>query len=397
MNKPIGMTGILLWALAVSSAWPGSRAQSGQLTVSPYLDLNGVHDSNVRHTAEQAEADFYLDSTLGVRAGYTAFNLDGRALAFISARSYASATNLDYTVGGERLNLKLGDRDRLVTELSQSYRRLQDSEVDGSQQADGSIASDSVLDASARSRRDVSEVSAALGKDVTDKMEVDGWYRFTSLSYVDHWLMDITEHAVQVETAYRATDKSAMVLTMKGGQQEGDRDDVAAQAYVVRLGMKTRSTDKIGLKGGVGVQSFDRSGRAAEAMSLSYDGTAQWAATDKIMLQTGARNGTQLSSVYVDNGTDYQTLWLGGSYRFTPAMAVVANTIYRKDDYLDPVIVEGQEVNRHDEGVTVRLHADYLAPARFLRVYAELSYQTVDSTVQGYDETMAGLGMELRY
>jgi hypothetical protein len=67
------------------------------------------------------------------------------------------------------------------------------------------------------------------------------------------------------------------------------------------------------------------------------------------------------------------------------------------DNYFDPVLSNETRVDREDKGKSVRVRADYLTPAKFLRVYSEATYETVTSTLDDYDETRISLGVNLQY
>ena len=73
-------------------------------------------------------------------------------------------------------------------------------------------------------------------------------------------------------------------------------------------------------------------------------------------------------------------------------LALSANGTYRLDDYQDPVPQGDQMVDRRDNGTTVAVRADYLIPSMYLRLFAETSYETIDSTVRDYDVARATVG-----
>jgi hypothetical protein len=384
-------------AVAVASGEPGQGIHVGSWAFNPFVEFNGVYDSNINQTPSGTEDDVFLDSALGLRMGYTAFELDFSGLGFLSERSYDQAKDKNFEAAGEILKLKYGARDRTVVEADQSFRTVEDNDPYASEAAVGGVSPDSILDAVSRSRRDINQGGLSFGRNLTDKMELDVGYRFDAIDYHLPELVDLKSQALQIETAHKLTDKTAGLITLKGGVQELESPDESADYYAARLGLKTRGTDKLSFKATAGVQQYNRpAGKDAET-GFNYDGMAQWLATDKMTVQAGGRNGIQLSSLYVDNAAEFSVFWLGATYRVTPAFALSANGVYRVDDYLDPVAFGGRMVNRKDTGEGVRVRGDYLTRAKFMRLFSELTYDMIDSTIQDYDESRVSVGVQLQY
>jgi hypothetical protein len=379
-------------------AAPGQGIHKGPLTVSPYADVSGTYDSNVNKAPANEKEDVFFDSALGLRAGYTTYLFDLNALGFISHRNYADATDKDFGAGGEMLRAKYGNRDQIVLEADQTFRRIEDNDRYANEAAVGGVSPDSVLDVTSRSQRDVNQVGISAGKNITDKLELDAGYRFDDVNYDETSLFDLRNHVGQLETAYRLTDKTAGLLTVKGGLQENLSLDNEAEYYAARLGLKTKGTDKVTFKGGAGAQYYDQANGDSETL-FNFDLVSAWAASDKIVFQAGGRNGAQMSSLYADNGTDYQIYWLGGTYRITPAISTTLSGAYRVDDYMNPVTDNGLTYARSDAGFGGRLRADYQSPAKFLKIYTEASYENMDSNVQNqdYTDTRIAMGAVLSY
>ena len=250
--------------------------------------------------------------------------------------------------------------------------------------------------ASATSRRDVNNVGISAGRNLTDKLQLDIGYRFDDINYDDPTLLDIQNNIGQAEGAYRLTDKTDALLTLLGGIQDNGASD-PANYYISRVGLKTRGTDKVIFKGGVGVQFYERPS-ADDITSFNYDLSASWIATDKITFQAGGRNGTVLSSLYADNGSAYNTVWAGASYKIIPTIVLSGNASFRQDAYLDPVSFEGGTKDRTDKGSGIGGRVDYLTPAKFLKLFTEVQYSNVKSSISPtYDETRVALGLNLQY
>ncbi|MEI8140775.1 MAG: outer membrane beta-barrel protein [bacterium] len=397
MKRTVITAMMCLAIISIANAEPGNGIHAGPWTFSPYANLRETYDSNVDKTPVNKVDDFFLDSEAGLKMGYSAYAIDFSGLGFLGNRNYSDLTDKDFSSGGEILKFKQGTHDTFVIEADQTFRRVEDNDLHGSEAAVLGVSPDSVLDSSSTSRRDINNVGVSVGRNLTDKMVLDVGYRFDDVNYSDPTIYDIQNHIGQAEGAYRLTEKTDSLVTMQAGMQDNGVISDPANYYIGRVGLKTRGTDKVIFKGGVGVQLYERP-IADDITSFSYDLSASWVATEKITLQAGGRNGTVLSSLYTDNGSEYNTVWAGASYRVIPTIILSANASYRQDDYLDPVAVQGGTKDRTDKGSGLGARVDYLTPAKFLRLYTEAQYQNVESTISPtYDETRIMLGMKLQY
>ena len=382
--------------ISAASADPGNGIHAGLWVFDPYVSLDGVYDSNVNKTPSDQKEDIFFNSEAGLKLGYSAYNIDFSGRGFLASRNYTDLTDKDFTQGGEILKFKHGTHDTLVVEADQTFRRVEDIDLHGNEAAVLGVSPDSVLDSSTTSRRDINNVGVSAGRNLTDKLQLDVGYRFDDVNYDDPALFDILNHIGQAEGGYKLTDKTDSFLTLLGGIQDNGASD-SANYLISRVGLKTRGTDKVTFKGGVGAQYFDRSG-ADNAATFNYDLSATWVVTDKINLQAGGRNGTVLSSLYADNASEYNTVWAGGSFLVSRTMILSGNVSLRRDDYIDPVTSARNTQDRVDDGVGVKARLDYLTPAKFMRVFTEAQYQSVDSSVsEKYDETRISLGVNLQY
>lgn len=389
------MMGIAL--ISSAGAEPGSGLHTGPWALSPYANLRETYNSNVGKVSANKQDDFFFDSEAGLRFGYSAYEVDFSSLGYLGTRNYSDMTDQDFSIGGEVMKFKQGTHETLVIEADQTFRRTEDIDLHGSEAAVLGVSPDSVLDSSATTRRDINNIGVSAGRNLSDKMTLDIGYRFDDLNYEDPAVFDINNHIGQAEGSFRLTDKTYSLVTLLGGMQDNGVISDPANYYIGRVGLKTRGTDKVVFKGGAGVQLYERPG-ADDVTSFNYDLSAFWIATDKITVQAGGRNGTVLSSLYADNGSAYDSVWAGVSYRFIPTILLSANASYRQDDYLDPVVVSGETKDRTDKGSGLGARVDYMTPAKFLKLYAETQYQNVESTVAPtYDETRIMLGMKLQY
>ena len=399
MIRNAWMIGIAAALTAVSAAYagPGNNLHFGAWTLIPGVDVGVTHDSNINRSSHDPIDDTYLDSAVDLCAGYSAVDLEGSFMGFAGTRNYMDHTENDYDSAGEVVRVIKGTRDRVRLEADQSFRRVEDVDRYAADVGVGGISPDSALDASTRDRRDINQAALSASRSMTDKTDLDLGYRYDAVTYDDPALYDLTSHGLQMETAYNVSDKSAMLLTLTGQRQEASGADDHATYGSVRAGMKTRGTDRLIFKGGVGVQRFDVPGNSGlDSTSMNVDLSAMWLATDKLVVQAGGRNGNSLSSLYADNGVRFALAWLGATCRVTPALGVSLNGIYRVDTYLEPVTTDGRADDREDRGLGVRLRSDYHTPANFLDVYGEVSHEAVQSEADN-NETRVVVGLSAKY
>ncbi len=401
MKKRFAMFGVVMalaLATVVVQAQEDKGFQSGPFTLSPFAGLEGTYDSNISRASSNEESDFYFQSALGLNIGLQDELFKANLLGFGANRSYIDNTDLNFSSVGETLNLAFGTSDSLTVDLLQSCRLVEDRDSYGPLVDVGGMAPDAFLDADARSRREVVEAGASVNAVLTDKIDARAAYRFNRTDYDSKNLFDLTGHGVQAAAEYSVTDKSAATVTLIGSLQESDEVDGEAQYSAARFGGSTRGTDRLLLNAGAGVQHLDRPEGGETEQGFHYDANAQWVATDKTVIRVESRNGLQLSSVFRANAVDYSVFRLGVSYRMRPSITLSANTVYRIDDYIDPVQnADGQLVNRKDKGVSVYLRADCRMPLKPIRLFAQVNHEAMDSTARDYDVSGASVGLNIEY
>lgn len=361
-------------------------------SVMPYADISGVSDSNFLRSENNEESETYFDALAGLTLSYNGINLNAIIAGFASARWHQDYTDADFENVGQGIRLRYGTRDTIQWEANQAYRRVTETDTFGSEVAVGNVSPDSVLDSASTSERDILQATLKAGYNPTDKSEIDASYRFDSVDYTDDSILKVTSQSALLEIASQVTDKSSGILAIEGGIQDSEAVTDDADFYSASLGLKTKGTDKLRLKAKAGFQQYNRPNGETEDSAV-YDASASLAATDKLSLNVGARNGTQLSSLFAGNGTEYDILFAGASLKASESIRLSANASYRTDEYLDQV--NGQD--REDTGTAFSVRADYTAPSEYLKLYLKLTQQTVESGTSEYDQTLVSLGARLQY
>ena len=386
---------------AILLAEPGDGIRLDNITLSPYLGVSATRDSNVYNAPADETSDTFFDIGAGLKADYQVNDLLADGLFFFNHRAYSSESDLDFSAGGEMINLNYGNRDRIELKIGESFRRAEDIDmVRLGGVAIGGISSDSLLDSSSRATRDIGQVAVGVGRNLSDKVDLDVGYRYDDVKYDDASLAHISGNSVSAESGVKVTDKTAGTLTAIYGVQKtaGAADENTSIA--IRAGAKTLGTEKVTFKAGIGVLVYDRAigGNSDSENIASYDLQANWKATDKLGITLGGANGIQSSSVYVNNPAEFNMLWLSGSFAATPAAVVSAGVTYRQDSYLDQVEIAGVMTDRTDDGISGNVRVDVKPRGlKFVNLFGEALYQSVNSDVSDFDDTRIAIGANVHY
>ncbi len=378
--------------LLAGMAWagPGDGIKAGPVVLHPFADVSVTHDSNVFQAPRDREADVYAQGAAGLRFLYSSLRFSLIGSGHAGARRYMDESDLDFDFAGQSLGAAVnGERTALT--LSQSYRRVEDIDLYGSEFAVGGISQDSILDVASRRERDILQASLALDRRLTDKLDLTLGGRYETVEYNDGALQDLRSAFGLVEGAFRMTPKTALFLAGTYGQMDGKNEDGTAIGYAGRLGLKTIGTDKLVFRAGVGAQVFDPQDGGEDRTALSFDGSATWAATEKVFVQAGARNGLSKSILAANEGVEYSVYRLGLLARASDMVTLSLSGAYRLDEYLDS--------DREDAGIGVRARVDFASASDALRAYWETSYENVDSNEdeRDYRKLRITLGMNLKY
>ncbi len=425
------------WAVA---AWagPGNGFNVASWVLSPYVEVNVSHDSNVYKDGTNMISDSFIEPELGLRFSSSAetnmFLIKGNL--FLSDRTYEAESNRDFTTYGDHLTLQLGNGRKSMFELIQSYRFLDDNDRHASDIESSRLAGEMVEDSNALDlERELNQLGASLMRRMSDRLLLSLSYRYSGVHYPnethDRLLrkqeeyvpegLDLDGHIWQLEGAWGMTDKTDVLLTLRQGLQYQETTDDPAELTTIRLGLQTQGAQKLVYHLGAGLEYYARpyEPRFDEAdldeldvyvdedgvhgdrdqVSFNFNAAADWFITEKLTFRIGGYNGTEFSSFYEQNGMEYVSGWLGLGYRWRPSWIFSMRGIYRHDDYLDPVTHEGVTKDRKDTRVEGHARVDYVAPGNFLRVYFEAIYDEVDSNFDfvDYDGRRLILGAIVQY
>ena len=411
------------WAVA---AWagPGNGFNVASWVLSPYVELNLTHDSNVYKDGTNTIADSFFEPELGLRFSSSAetntFLIKGNL--FLSDRTYDTESNRDFTSYGDHLTLQLGNGRKTMFEVIQSYRFLDDNDRHASDIETSRLSGEMVEDSNALDlERELHQLGASLSRRVSDKLLLALTYRYSGVHYPNETHerlnrkqeeyvpegLDLDGHIWQFEGAWGLTDKTDVLLTLRQGLQYQETTDEPAELTTLRLGLQTQGAQKLVYHVGAGLEYYARQfqPRFDEAeidesdvqideegvhgdddqISFNYNAAVDWFITEKLTFRIGGYNGTEFSSFYEQNGMEFISGWAGLGYRWKPSWTFSMRGIYRHDDYLDPVTHEGVTKDRKDVRVEGHARVDYVAPGNFLRLFFEAIYDEVDSNFDFVD------------
>ena len=363
----------------------------------PYLELSTVYDSNFFRTPEDEESEIFINALAGLQLSYIGAQSDALASAFASARRHDEFDDDDFETIGQSLRLRYGTRDTVIIEANQAYRRVTEEDVMTSEIAIGGVSPDSALDTATSNERDIFQAGMRVGMAPTDKTQLDLSYRYDFVDYTARELDKVTTQTAGIQGALRMTDKTSGIIQTKYGIQDSDGLDDSADFINVQGGIRTESTEKLALRATAGYQRYDRQGDldAEDSFAFAVQGTLS--ATDKLTLHAGGRNGTQLSSTSRGNATDYAIYYVGARLQATQAFRFSANAAYREDEYIDPVLIDGESTDRTDKGTALNLRIDYLAPSEYVSLFTQLRFESIESPTGDYDRTQISAGLRLQY
>jgi hypothetical protein len=407
--------------LPLASGFIGEGIHIGDAILDPFVEISGTGDSNVPLAPTNEQSDVFAELQAGLQLHYEPgwYTLDGRGFALF--RRYTKFTEKDFNDYGERVSLMSGSRDFLSVLLVQSYRVVDDydrSTYYGETVSPESQSLSLAYDKSMRVKRALNDVGIMLGRNLTDKTGLDLGFSYSSQAYDTNYLYNVVDILAQAELSYQVTDKSAILLTGQYGDESNDSYVKDATYMVVRGGFRTKSTDKMTLKAGVGFEKYKRDTsranwkslgvvendeytgpRKEEEQDLSLDMTATWIATDKITVEAMGRTALQSAPQYVNTVDQVGVASANAVYQLSDSTTVALTGSYRRDNYLDPVIENSVQYDRIDNRIAGLLRADYRAPAQFLTIFGEIGYEKATSTVPefNYNQLRLSIGVSVHY
>jgi hypothetical protein len=409
---------VMFGNLSTASGYMGEGVHIGDAVFDPFVELAATYDSNVNLQGTNEQSDIFTEIQAGLQMHYEPgwYTVDGRG--FVIQRRYTKFTDKDFNNGGERISLISGSRESVSVLVMQSYRLIDD--YDRSTYYGESISPESqnlslAYDKSMRVKRTLNDVGVILGRDLTDKSGLDLGVSYSAQNYDVQDLYNVADLMAQAEIFYRVTDKSAALITGQYGIEKNKSFAKDASYLVLRGGVKTKSTDKMTLKAGLGVEEYNRDttivdqnnpdeklyggARNANQQIISADLTATWIATDKITVEVSGRTGIQSAQQYINTLNHVTVGSANAVYQLSDSTTLALTGAYRQDKYMDPVIENNTQYDRVDNRVAWLLRGDYRPLSQFMTVFGEIGYENAKSTVPdfNYNQLRLSIGVSAHY
>jgi hypothetical protein len=390
-------------AVSLCQAGPGSGIRVNQWLISPSVSGSATYDSNVLLTEDNEESDTFLEGVVALDVLYLGGEVTLGGRLFGISRAYSDMGDLDYSSAGESLRLEYRRPSGIAVQADQSYRVVEDLDRSVLSPAPGDVSAIAspvaALTVAERSRRQLLNGGVRVGGDLTDKMDASLAYAYAMVDYDLAHIFDTREHVGLAEAGYRVTDKTVAILNLQYGMEDSDAFDEDTGFAAARVGFRSRGTDKLYYKGGVGWQSYMRPDDVGDDVSgVNVNMIGQWQATAKVAMQGGVRNDLTASSSYRNNVRETSSAWVRMNWTPVTSVEGIFSVSYSHEEHEDSVDVGGGEMRKpkNDAG-TVSARLTYAAPARFLSLFAETSYTMVESNISDYNEVRTSAGVTARY
>ena len=225
--------------------------------------------------------------------------------------------------------------------------------------------------------------------------------------------------------AHLLTDKTDW--TLNAGYKNYDKDGYDSNAWSVngRIGLRTRSTDKLTFDTSIGAEFYrdyeynlydadgkyiGKKSKGEDEKSFIYTIGANWKMAQRLSLRVHGDAGYEPSSDINDNSYLQNSIGATVTYKPGDHWKLTAGVSYERDDYNRKVIdrmdahanpyssVEQGGKKRKDDEMRYFATVSY-ALTRYCSIFANWRYTDLDSSVSGYDydRTRYGAGVALKY
>lgn len=486
LPNPLALALALLLVLtSAATAGLGEGITTGRLTLRPYVSASINYDSNALRTTsdepvevpeeeveepvegeeeeepEEQVSDYYYELRGGVNFLWFGEEtvLSGSAWAY--ARTYAEQDTEDNEGFGERLGLLGGDREKLSWSLFQSFERRSDFLLTSPEPVNAdagleltppnTVPGDTIdLEEElirTQSERDLLNFGVDVGRDLTEKIELDAGYVYSDVEYVNPSLFDYSAQQGTVSLGYKFSYKTTAFISGSYGLNDNEAFIDPVSNNRILLGLRSSSSPKLSYNIGFGYTSSETAdyapreledgtivyedgsrtlpdGTFEEALprlnpvtgeiieeverdedlsGLAYDAGITWRPTEKLSFSLTGRNGYDSNS----NGRQRKTnlLQLSGRHQTTEAISTSLRISYRDEEDPDQVVlvdeIDGTErrLNPNREYLTAGARIGYRPPGKWYEFYADASYEDIQSNIQNqsYDRYRLGAGVRATY
>jgi len=410
-------------------AQPGMGIRVGEQTVlTPEVDVSFNHNNNVNlrrravddpagDVLDRRDSDWFLNThaTLSLRHWVARTQIQARS--WFGARrydkndildrdTYGASAGLFWTNPAASTNLNLDISYQRAVDRTESVERLVGEAGDA----------DEFENISERVERDEFRALVNLGHQVSHNLRGSLAYQLTDIDYKLDRLNDRTNHVISAELSRQMTDKTSPYVRGGIGLDDDEGFDGYAEKPFILFGVRHRATDKLNLDLAVGYESYTRTpyefepdqdgnianrapGEELKDSSLKYTASVTYAATAKTRLSLRARNGYGSVATRNNSSREESSVSLALHHQTTPQLSQRLTASWREDDYLNPIMAKGEEVDERKETLWFQYNVNYQTVRPWLSLFGTVSYEDGSSRIPGdsYTETQITLGARARY
>lgn len=391
---------LLMSGLSVCS-WaqePRGFAVIKNLTISPYVNLEYLYDSNVM-LDKDATGDSILGINPGVDLSYRKNEWGVNANAWYGYDSYVDLSDLNADRYGESIDGSYEAAKGWKLVLGQRYMKTNQD--------------DSIIEGGSGQWRPRSEFAfnGALSYMFSEKTSATLNAGYSDLSYdIDPTqyqpLYGWQEWTVGLEIARKLSEKSNVLLS--GSYQEYASDgaigiDNNSTGYTLQAGLGSRATERIKYRALIGASMFEYAGGADQMNGWTYSVDANWVISRKVAASIAGSSFFQPSEQDANQAMQVYALSAGLNYNPMRRLSTRADLAFRREEGQLDVGNAGAVT---DNLYSARLRADY-GPLHLdaggikvdANLYCGLEYteRMSDESFNEYDRYRISLGMTFRY
>ncbi len=434
------ITGLLLTAAAGVSAADGEDGlRLPGVIVRPRIEGSIAHDNNVWLVPKGSEpgqpgpeSDIFsalmLQVGLTPRTEKTRARLDGWG----RFQRYWEQDAADTDEMGFRTQIRWGSRERLEASLYQRFVRADrydrgpaGRDLDAIGALDPQLIDPTLQERVALAKRKLFEIGFDAGRDLTEKTSFDARISLSDARYDEIRFDGRPERALNDTTAlrflgdlsWRITDKTSLFLAGDATRHDSDAFDEHATDLALRIGATAFTTEKLRYRAAAGMTRYDyrtytedavrrrsrveddpATDRSARDKGLSFELGLLWMPAARWRIQTRGFSRYQPAVQYSGNASYHMAGQLNIDYRVARRLHLNANAGYRREDYLETVLIAGgQEIDKYVDISTLSARLAYKMENRPFMAYVEArNNRSVSNDPQAeFDNILLTVGLHL--
>ncbi len=359
------------------------------LTVSPYVNLEYMYDSNVNYDKNEVD-DNILRLAPGVDVSYRGNEWGLTGNGWFAYDWYTSENDLNAMRYGERIDVYRESAKGWKLVLGQSY-------LETSQD-------DSIIDGGRGLWRDRHqfEMKSALSYAFSERMSATLSAQYVDLQYANDKtqyasLYGWEEWSVGLELARKITAKSDFLIS--GSYQEYTSDGAAginsgSTGYTLQAGFGSRATERIRYRVLTGASWFDYAD-GDQLVGWTYSVDASYVISTKWAATLAGASYFQPSEQDLNQAVQVYTASAGVTYKPWRRLTGKFDVAYRREENEYSSAGLGSYTTDY---FSTRLRADYRIQ-QYTTLYSAIDYEerSSDNSLTEYDRIRFSIGLNLRY